>query len=982
MTVRSLIKKSEGVISLFMAIVMLATFVMSGVIVEGSRLRQAEAIIQSAADSAAMSVLAKYDIDLYDRYGLFVMDSQSKEDIQQDYINFFMANLSASLPDEDTLSSLFTRLETKYGLKKGIEDLFDMYDFQADDIDVTPVYSIGAPQILQLQTTEVSKYRSAFLLLQDLTGKGEKIAEASQQQDKDVEVMQQSLTYRDEASDITNKLVQFTEELYQFYDGGEEQGANKGKKLRADYGNHLSDIDTVFSSLRTAYNNASNGYGNIKSAVNEYNQAVDDIATAEEQLMLDKENIVFDPSAEDYDSEAVEQWNKRAEDIDKDVSDLKNNKLNDVNIAINNYNTYVGDVIGYNDALKEKITNMENYLGGLKTTLEGFLSRYNNELEGEIKDAIQSTNDHKSYLTSSGGSNEVVASAEDDANIVLESLQNALDAKIPDKLNATITYVDGLISKLNTFKATYGSLSFTLPEVTGINYIDTDGTVEALQIKADNINASKAPEEEDVRPDWQSLSEIEEPAGNVSVDPANAFTNYQTAFAAIQKPDGNDPFPRNSEEVDYYMYSAGTDGSLDFGDSEAQKTGVVQTLTNLYNNNTTNSESTLTGEPNGDISDMMSSLPSHNRNKFSLTDTFASDDATYVTEFEERYRGASVVDVGDASGLSGDSTQELEGLSGFTLGNDASSQSRSFDILGSFMESVSNFFTSKQYDIMTYVYTMSMFKNRLTKAPSDWAELYNNQTESPREKEYYVKRDTEDADLNLMFDHLTSDDLATKLNCELEYILRGDSTDKQNRDEVWSIIYGLRLGNNLIAVYSNSDLRHAAASTAQAIAAAIAAVTFGAGSVLAPIIQFAIIAIIAALETYWDMVFLVNMGYKVPFIKTTKNLNISLDNLEDGDVSAPNFESSDLMVKYEDYLLIFMLFTNQEDVLFRTADLIQMNMALETGESDYNLSKRFTYLRYESKVSIKPLMISYAFMPDDIRRDDRRLFTTLAYQGY
>ena len=41
-------------------------------------------------------------------------------------------------------------------------------------------------------------------MLQDLTGKGEKIAEASQQQDKDVEVMQQSLTYRDEASDITN----------------------------------------------------------------------------------------------------------------------------------------------------------------------------------------------------------------------------------------------------------------------------------------------------------------------------------------------------------------------------------------------------------------------------------------------------------------------------------------------------------------------------------------------------------------------------------------------------------------------------------------------------------------------------------------------------------------------------------------------------------------------------------------------------------
>ena len=91
-----IIEKKKGAISLFMAIIMLSSLVLTSILVDGSRLRSAETIVQSASDSALRSVLAKYDIDLKDRYGLFTIENQ--QDVTDDYLQFFMANISSNLP--------------------------------------------------------------------------------------------------------------------------------------------------------------------------------------------------------------------------------------------------------------------------------------------------------------------------------------------------------------------------------------------------------------------------------------------------------------------------------------------------------------------------------------------------------------------------------------------------------------------------------------------------------------------------------------------------------------------------------------------------------------------------------------------------------------------------------------------------------------------------------------------------------------------
>ena len=306
-----------------------------------------------------------------------------------------------------------------------------------------------------------------------------------------------------------------------------------------------------------------------------------------------------------------------------------------------------------------------------------------------------------------------------------------------------------------------------------------------------------------------------------------------------------------------------------------------------------------------------------------------------------------------------------------------------------FLSEVQSWFTGAQYDVMTYAYVMCMFNTRMTKASKFVAYDGDNVRKngdgvavgtsdlcksSNAGKKWYVDRDPNN-DLDLRFREKALN--ATFLNSELEYIIMGQNTDKSNTNYVWGSIFGIRMVNNLIALYTEQTVHATVQSIAAEIAAAIAAVTFGAGTMLAPLIELAIMAVLAALETYMDMKYLVTEGYKVPFLKTNKNLNLFPSPNAKIEGGKPVYTDGDFMISYEDYLLVMLIFVGKENVLFRSADLIQMNMG-----DGYDLSKKFTYLKCENTVSIKPLMISYAFLPDDIRRGDRRKFTTTLYQGY
>ena len=77
--------------------------------------------------------------------------------------------------------------------------------------------------------------------------------------------------------------------------------------------------------------------------------------------------------------------------------------------------------------------------------------------------------------------------------------------------------------------------------------------------------------------------------------------------------------------------------------------------------------------------------------------------------------------------------------------------------------------------------------------------------------------------------------------------------------------------------------------------------------------------------------------------------------------------SSLLSFSYSDYMRLFLmigLVANEEGVLLRTADVIQANMSMASGEEDYLLSNAAVYVEIEATVQVKPTLLAIPFFTE------------------
>lgn len=77
--------------------------------------------------------------------------------------------------------------------------------------------------------------------------------------------------------------------------------------------------------------------------------------------------------------------------------------------------------------------------------------------------------------------------------------------------------------------------------------------------------------------------------------------------------------------------------------------------------------------------------------------------------------------------------------------------------------------------------------------------------------------------------------------------------------------------------------------------------------------------------------------------------------------------SSLLSFAYSDYLRLFLmigLYTNEEGIILRTADVIQVNMAHTTSDDDYRLNKAATYVEITATIQVKPTLLAIPLFAD------------------
>ncbi len=103
-------------------------------------------------------------------------------------------------------------------------------------------------------------------------------------------------------------------------------------------------------------------------------------------------------------------------------------------------------------------------------------------------------------------------------------------------------------------------------------------------------------------------------------------------------------------------------------------------------------------------------------------------------------------------------------------------------------------------------------------------------------------------------------------------------------------------------------------------------------------------------------------------VKNTLNQQI------DGIFGSSSVEGSDntgisslLSFTYSDYLRLFLmigLYTNEEGVLLRTADVVQANMAMKTSNTEYRLSNSAVYVEMNVTVQVKPTLLALPLFAD------------------
>lgn len=292
--------------------------------------------------------------------------------------------------------------------------------------------------------------------------------------------------------------------------------------------------------------------------------------------------------------------------------------------------------------------------------------------------------------------------------------------------------------------------------------------------------------------------------------------------------------------------------------------------------------------------------------------------------------------------------------------------------LGSFLESGRN-------DILTFAYAMDMFKTRVTENGITSA----NKPSGINKRNLVDWRYSNDiGELDLRYRDKKGLQTAFA-SSEIEYIFAGKSSESKNEAIVYSWIYGTRLANNLVAVYTDSNAK----AQCEMLAAMSSLATSGA--VPATVFKWVYIAAWAAGETALELSYLIDDGYKVPLVKGKGSLYIQ----NFWDVAAAIGNSDKLMrdkyyatgltdkicVSYEDYLIILMCFVDRDTRLLRIADLIQLNMNKRYGSFD--MSKSYTYLKADTTVRIK-----YMFEPvkqfSNSYRGTGLKFTNTIFQGY
>ena len=191
---------------------------------------------------------------------------------------------------------------------------------------------------------------------------------------------------------------------------------------------------------------------------------------------------------------------------------------------------------------------------------------------------------------------------------------------------------------------------------------------------------------------------------------------------------------------------------------------------------------------------------------------------------------------------------------------------------------------------------------------------------------------------------------------QIEYLIAGKSTDAENLNSVAMRIMAIRAGMDILYLESDSVKKAEAAAVATAICTACMI------EWMTPVLTHAILLGWALVEARYDTATLL-AGGKIPFMKDSYSWHCDLDSALSG--SSPGGDkNSDSGLSYQNYLGIFLLLTDIDELTARAMDIIESDIRLSPGNGSFRMDSCIEMIEcsavikssFGSRINIKRLL--------------------------
>ena len=218
----------------------------------------------------------------------------------------------------------------------------------------------------------------------------------------------------------------------------------------------------------------------------------------------------------------------------------------------------------------------------------------------------------------------------------------------------------------------------------------------------------------------------------------------------------------------------------------------------------------------------------------------------------------------------------------------------------------------------------------------------------------------------LKFGNYNNPEKNTVLKYELEYVISGKDSDKENLASVVEKIVLAKTGINMAYLITDKEK----IEQVSAIAASVAIVT--GLPFLEPVAKGVLISAWSMAEAVNDMKILLSGG-KVALTKSKGSWRTSIDNITNG---GKKEDSKGL--SYKEYCQILIAVQNTGDSLYRIMDLIQINIQRRYN-SEFLMSKSLTGFRLKATYETAPLFTAIPIVVNNLTEENNAYKYSMAY---